>query len=255
MAREAKKASTGVRKRVWLVLAVCVAGGASTAFAAIKVHRYFTTDPQFAISRDRQDAITIYGLRYASRARVQRVFADDIERSVFSVPLAERRRRLLAIDWVLDAAVSRVWPDRLVIRITEREPVAFVAEQYSVLLIDRYGMLLEVPEKANFAFPVLRGVRTDEPQAQRVEKVKTLLRLEDDLGPLMKDVSEVNVASADTIQMVSQVGDRSVELIVGTTNFRTRYANFLDHYSEIRKRSPDVRVFDLRLDDRITAKE
>ena len=67
------------------------------------------------------------GLTYASRAKVQRVFAGDFDRSIFSVPLAERRRRLLAIDWVEDASVSRVWPDRLVVRIRERKPVAFVS--------------------------------------------------------------------------------------------------------------------------------
>ena len=63
---------------------------------------------------------------YASRSKVQRVFADDFDRSIFAVPLDERRRRLLAIDWVEDASVSRVWPDRLVVRIRERKPVAFV---------------------------------------------------------------------------------------------------------------------------------
>ena len=69
----------------------------------------------------------LQGLVYASRFKVQRVFAADFEHSVFSVPLAERRRRLLAIDWVEDASVSRVWPDRLVVRIRERKPVAFVS--------------------------------------------------------------------------------------------------------------------------------
>ena len=84
------------------------------------------TDPQFTLSRDRPDALTIEGLNYASRAKVQRVFAEDFDHSVFSVPLDERRRRLLAIDWVEDASVSRIWPDRLVVRIRERQPVAFV---------------------------------------------------------------------------------------------------------------------------------
>ena len=32
------------------------------------------------------------------------------------------------------------------------------------------------------------------------------------------------------------------------------YRNFINHYPEIRKRSPEAGAFDLRLDDRITAK-
>ena len=38
-------------------------------------------------------------------------------------------------------------------------------------------------------------------------------------------------------------------------NFARRYQNFLSNYPEIRKRSPGVKIFDLRLDDRITVKE
>ena len=45
-----------------------------------------------------------------------------------------------------------------------------------------------------------------------------------------------------------------VELLVGDQHYRARYLNFLNHYDEIRKRSGDAGVFDLRLDDRILAR-
>jgi hypothetical protein len=44
-------------------------------------------------------------------------------------------------------------------------------------------------------------------------------------------------------------------LILGDGNYARRYQNFLSHYPEIRKRSAEVKTFDLRLDDRITAKD
>ena len=89
---------------------------------AAALWRFVLADPQFTLSRDRAGALTIEGLHYASRFKVQRVFAADFGRSVFSLPLDERRRRLLGIDWVEDASVSRIWPDRLVVRIRERTP-------------------------------------------------------------------------------------------------------------------------------------
>jgi hypothetical protein len=55
--------------------------------------------------------------------------------------------------------------------------------------------------------------------------------------------------------VVAQVEQRALELIVGDRNYATRYQNFLSHYPEIRKRSPGVKTFDLRLDDRITTKD
>ena len=129
MAREAKKAPDGnshggsgwAAWRCWRAGRGVGTGGAQGASAIV------THDPQFTLSRDHDsDALTVDGLAYASRAKVQRVFAQDFDRSVFAVPLDERRRRLLAVDWVEDASVSRIWPDRLVVRIRERKPVAFV---------------------------------------------------------------------------------------------------------------------------------
>src|SRR5580765_8708840 len=137
-------------------------------------------DGQFILSHERKDAITILGLTYASRWKVQRVFAGDFDRSIFSVPLAERRRRLLAIDWIEDASVSRVWPDRLVVRIRERRPVAFVSFRSGVLLIDSHGVLLEPPGQAQFAFPVIGGVREDQTEAQRREHVRAFLQVQDE---------------------------------------------------------------------------
>jgi len=82
-----------------------------------------------------------------------------------------------------------------------------------------------------------------------------MLQVQDELGYLAKDVSEVNVADLENIRIVAQVQQRAIELILGESKFASRFQNFLNHYAEIRKRSPEVKTFDLRLDDRITAKE
>jgi cell division protein FtsQ len=255
MARESKKESAGSRKLVrrWALAIAAVA--VFTAAAVILLHRYVVNGRQFWLSRDHRDALMIDGLRYTSRGKVQRIFAADADRSVFSVPLDERRRRLLAIDWVEDASVSRIWPDRLAVRIRERTPVAFVEVESTVMLIDAYGTLMEPPARASFAFPVLSGIRAEDPPERRLEAVNTLLRVENELGPLMKDVSEVNAADPSDIRIVAQVGGRVTELILGDEDLAPRYRNFLNHYTEIRKRSPDMRVFDLRLHDRILALE
>ena len=255
MARESKKESRGVRWRLWLGLLGLGAAFVSTGFAAFKVRQYVIADPQFSLSRDRRDALTIEGVRYSSRSRVQRIFAGDFDHSVFSVPLGERRRRLLAIDWVEDASVSRIWPDRLVVRIRERKPVAFVTLRSGILLVDAHGVLLESPLQASFTFPVLSGVKEDESESGRRERVRTLLRLEEDMGYLMKDISEVDTSDPDDLRVVTQVDHRALTLLLGDNNFGRRYQNFLNHYPDIERQSPEVKIFDLRLDDRITAED
>jgi hypothetical protein len=76
-----------------------------------------------------------------------------------------------------------------------------------------------------------------------------------DLGTNARDVSEVNAADPDNVRVIAQAGGRAVELILGDTNFGRRYQTFLNHYPEMQKRSPNVKTFDMRLDDRILAKE
>jgi cell division protein FtsQ len=255
MARESKKSAGGIRWRLWLGLAAGAVVCVSTAMAALKVREYALTDSQFMLSRDNRAALTIQGLTYASHSKVQRVFAADFDRSIFSVPLDERRRRLLAIDWVEDASVSRIWPDRLVVRLRERKPVAYVLFRPGVLLIDAYGALLGPPPQAQFTFPVLSGVREDQTEAQRRDHVRLLLRIEEEMGYLAPDLSEVDTTDFDNVRLVVQVEHRALELLMGDGNYARRYQNFLSHYPEIRRQSPEVKTFDLRLDDRITAKE
>jgi cell division protein FtsQ len=249
------KAAKGAGWRKAAVIALAGALFVSTAMAALRVRRYALSDPQFRLSPGRADALTLQGLRYTSRPKVQHVFAADFGRSIFAVPLEERRRRLLAIDWIEDATVSRVWPDRLSVHIRERRPVAFVFFRSGVLLVDANGVLLDPPARAQFTFPVLSGVREDESEAQRVQRVRKLLQVEQEIGPAAKDLSEVNAADLDNIHIVAQVEQRAVELILGDANFGQRYQNFVSHYAEIRRRSPEVKTFDLRLEDRITGKE
>jgi cell division protein FtsQ len=255
MAKESREITQGFNWRLWLVVVALGVAGVSTAVAGFRVRQYALTDPQFMLSRDRQDALAIQGLNYTPRTNVQRVFGTDFDHSIFSVPLEARRRRLLAIDWVEDASVSRIWPDRLLVRIRERKPVAFVLFRSGVLLIDAHGVLLDPPAQAQFAFPVLSGVREDETEDQRRECVRALLRLEEDMGYMAKDVSEVNAADPDNIRIIAQVENRTMELIMGDRNFARRYQNFLEHYPEIGKRSPNVRTFDLRLDGQVTARD
>ncbi len=254
MAKASAK-TNGVRWRLWLGLSALLLVFVSTGWAAVRLHRYAVTDPRFTLSPQDKDALKIEGLNHVARGRVARVFAEDFGRSIFSIPIAERRRRLLAIDWVEDASVSRLWPDRLAVRIRERKPVAFVAMRAGPLLVDAAGVLLDPPARAQFAFPVLNGVREEDSEAQRRERVGSFLRLQREFGQLAGNVSEVDVSDVNDIRIVVRVEDRAIELMLGDENFAARYRNFLDHYQEIRKQSDDARTFDLRLEDRITARK
>lgn len=246
--------------RLWLSvvagLLLCVA----TAVAAYRVQGYVLSDPQFRFWAEHRGALAIQGLSYTSRAKVVRAFEKDFGHSIFSIPIEERRRRLLGVDWVEDVVITRIWPNRLVVRITERTPVAFVnvpieTGMRRVLLIDTAGVLLEPPPQAHFTFPVLGGVTEAQTETERRSRVRAMLGLLGELGPQGRDISEVNAADLENLRVMTQFDGHAVELILGDGNYARRYQAFVAHYPEIRKRSGMVAAFDLRLDDRITAKE
>jgi cell division protein FtsQ len=252
------------RWRLALSAAVWMGAVSCVFLAARRVQAYACGDPQFTLEPPRvggPPGMTVDGARYASKSKILRVFEADFGRSVFLMPLPERRRRLLAVDWVEDAAISRIWPNRVWVRIRERRPVAFVNVQlgrrggYRVLLIDAHGVLLEQPPQARFQFPVLRGVSAEQEERERRHRVEAMLELLRDLGPGAAQVSEVDVSAPDNLGVVAQVDGVTVDLMLGDTNFGRRFQSFVTHFAEIRKRSPQATSFDLRLDAQITAKE
>ncbi len=235
------------RWRIWLTIAAWSTVFISSALAGRKVQQFVMTDSRFELSEPE-----LKGLENASRAKILQSFAPDAGRSIFHLPLAERRRRLLAIDWVEDASLSRIWPNHVVVRIYERKPVAFVIlPEHRYALIDSQGVLLSPPRR-RFEFPVLSGITEDENERDRRDRVHAMLRLLDGLGPeAARAISEVNASNVADLRLTTQVQGHAVELWMGDRNFGSRYENFLHHFTEIRSHSANVSIFDLRLDDRI----
>jgi cell division protein FtsQ len=241
--------------RLWLRVVLWSGIFAGAAYGAKEVHSFLLSDPRFEFRN-----LELRGAVYTSRERLQGVFAPDAHLSVFHMPLAERRRHLLAIDWVRTATIERVWPNRIVVTITERTPVAFArlpmpgSQRHWLALIDEEGILLSIPPKTRFSLPVLSGIteeQTDEDRRARVDSMQHLLA---DLGPQAKDISEVNAASAQDIRVIADVEGQGLELWLGDQHFRSRYVNFLNHYGEIKSHSENARIFDLRMDDRISTR-
>ncbi len=245
-----------------LAIWACIVAG--LALGSREVDSFLLRDPRFQFACGENEPacanLEIRGAVYANRARIQNVFAPDFNASVFSMPLAERRRRLLAVDWVNTASISRVWPHGIAVTVTERIPVAFAklpiagTSRYRFSLIDSDGVLLSIPPRVRFPLPVLSGVREEQPEADRRLRVKAMQHLLEDLGPQAQDISEINAASVLEMRLIAELDGRAVELWIGDQHYRSRYQHFVANYEDIRKHSDQASVFDLRLDDRILAK-
>ena len=241
---------------------ICIAVG--LLFAAWQIEQFVLTDKRFILEGPPEPGVPseqfqIAGIQHASEQHITDVFLKDFGRSIYLCPIAERRRKLLAVDWVKEASISRVWPNRILVRITERTPVAFVqipGPDGTMLygLVDSEGVMLDPQRASKLALPVIGGLltgRTEE--AKRRDQIKRFLRLQTDLGPSMDQISEIDVSDIENLKVTQVFEGKALTLMLGNQQFLQRYRNFIDNYSEIRKRLPDAVVLDLRLKDRITA--
>lgn len=237
---------------------------AGLAWGGIEVRSFLQSDARFSLDceqhRTNCASLEIHGAKHASIDRLRSVFVKDFGGSIFSIPLDQRRRSLLAVDWVASAAVSRIWPNRIVVTVTERVPVAFArlpiagSTRHFLALVDKEGALMALPSRSRFHLPVLAGLSESQSDAERKMRVDAMEHLLADLGSRAQDVAEVNAASIEEMRVIAQVEGRGVELWLGDQHYLSRFQNFLTHYTEIAKTSGESSVFDLRIDDRILAK-
>jgi len=225
-------------------------------FAWHRLEQFLIHDPRFAVSgpegADDASVIQIQGAQHASRRAIEGAFAEDMGQSIYLLPLEARRATLRTVDWVKDATVMRLWPNRVVVRVAERKPVAFVTLSGSRYgLIDEDGVILP-PATDRFHLPVLRGVAARHPLADRRDRVQRMQRLLRALGANADKIAEVDVTDREDLRVTQTYGGRMVTLLLGDQNFAVRYQNFLNHYAEIREKMPDASSLDLRMEDRIT---
>ena len=244
---------------LWAMLAILLLGG---LVGWNQIEHYLIRDQRFVLAGptdpgEESRNLRVDGVRNASKSAVLQVFEKDYGRSIYQIPIAERRRNLLAVKWVKDATVSRVWPNELRVTVLERTPVAFVTvadgtEGRRPQLVDTDGRLLDQETPAKFALPVLLGLsheQTDEERATRVRRMQKLIaELESDASNL----SEIDAADPENIKIVYQYQGKAFTLTLGGRRFKYRMERFLSHYPDIEKQVPDARVFDLRVEDRIT---
>jgi cell division protein FtsQ len=234
----------------------------ASLYAFHSLEQFLIRDARFTLNlpgssqESGSESLQISGSAHASARAIEAVFAEDFGRSVYLIPMSDRRASLRTVDWIKDASVARFWPNRIVVGVNERKPVAFVTlgsgpESKHPALIDEEGVILPAAQD-RFMLPVLLGVSASDSLAVRREHVQRLLSLLKDLGNAARAVSEVDVSDPDNLKISEPFDGRVVTLLLGDRNFALRHQNFVNYYAEIRKKLPSASVLDLRLEDRIT---
>lgn len=148
---------------LWVLHAACF-----RVWPAIVGHPYFNLERV----RVRCDTDAVGPEKIAARAGL---YAGT---SLWELDTAAAEDALEQPAWVRDAKVSRHFPDRVVVQVEEREPVAASPAGASLFLIDESGVIFS-PEgrREHPDVPYLTGWQSAGDEAERAIRLRTLLQI------------------------------------------------------------------------------
>lgn len=232
-----------------------VLGVVGVAFAAA---RYSVLhDSNFVLAASSE--IQLEGNRHLTRPQVVSVFASDLQRNIFRVPLAERQADLERLPWVEHATVMRLLPDHVRVQVMERRPVAFVRQGTQIGLVDGSGVLLDMPQDVagdpNYSFPVLTGLSAKDPlpvRAARMESYKRFMSELDSTGEkFTKSLSEVDVSNPEDVKALIASGGTDLLVHFGDENFLQRYRVFQQNLPAWKAQYPRLAAVDTRYEHQL----
>ncbi len=249
-----KKVATRLRVAILVLIAIGVVGTVGSYLYAYGKHSW-----RFRI--ESSDNILITGNQHVSRAQIMQIMGGDIGRNIFFVPLEGRRKALEQIPWVRSATVMRFLPNHLRVDIQERVPVAFIQFGQRVELVDADGVVMEIPSgtQANWAFPVVIGMRETDPLAVRAPRMKVYQQLIGDLDSTgernSQDLNEVDLSDPQDVKVTVADNTRSLVVHLGETDFLERFKIFKSHVQEWRQQHANLQSVDLRYEHQVILNE
>jgi cell division protein FtsQ len=235
----------------FLLVLGAVAVGLAYARAAV------LGDARFTLAA--ADEIQVVGNQHLTREQAVAVFAADMQRNIFLVPLGKRRADLERLPWVGHATVERLLPNRLRVQIQERVPVAFVRQGTQIGLADAKGVLLDMPEAdagdPQYSFPVLTGIVAADPLSTRAARMGIYLEfmkaLDSSHEHLSRNISEVDVSDPEDVRALVTAGDADVLVHFGEGQYLERYRSFEAHLPAWRTQYPKLAAADMRYEGQI----
>src|SRR4029077_1434781 len=236
---------------IWAAVAAALIFLCSIAVASL--YHYGERSWRFRV--ESSDDVEIIGLENVTRAQVMEVMGGDIGRNIFFVPLAQRKVQLEQIPWVKSASVMRFVPHRLKGEIHERTPVAFARVGSRILLVDGAGMLMELPGKKKYSFPVMLGMNPGAPLSTRTARMKIyndmVSQLDSSGAHYSQELSEVDLSDPEDVKVLANNSGGEVLVHLGSSNYLDRYKVYVTHVQTWRQQFDKLESVDLRYDRQI----
>jgi cell division protein FtsQ len=256
-----KSRGAGRSRTVKDVLILCLKiASAIIALAITTFGVYVARDTLLHARRFNVAIKEIHGLRYVPEShvlmRIREV--EELNKNLLALDIYQLRKSIELLPWVKEAIVQRILPDKLVISIKERVPIAFARVERGTLLVDEDGILLEnKPETlSTFDFPVVSGLETGfaaetlARNKKRIALYRDLIQSLDENGAgLSQDISEIYLQDTGNVSVI--VSEDTVLVHLGAENFQEKFRRYLAMSRELKQKYPLLDSVDLRYSNQV----
>lgn len=181
--------------------------------------------------------VQIFGIHHISHAELQNLILPLIKKGFFAVDLSEIKDRITQLSWTNHVVVQRVWPDKLIISLSEKNAIALWNDES--LLSDSGEIFTPSTETYPKNLPKLTGLTGEQLKLMRYyTKINTLF------SPLHFTVTNLALSPLQSWEVTLSNG---IKLNAGNKDILTRLSHFVKVYSKIiGAREGDVEYIDLR---------
>ncbi|RLB00987.1 MAG: hypothetical protein DRG83_10790 [Deltaproteobacteria bacterium] len=249
------------RRKRTLLLAGYVCGFLVAVFIVSSVfvlgYRYLITTPYLRIN-----AIEVQGCRQLSAQQVIRLSGVHVGQNLLAVNLKKIRKRIEINPWVEGVIINRVIPDKLVIEIEEKNPVALVQLRKKYLVDSRGKLIVPVKNTEGFRdrnYLVLTGLNEKEVLARGgvpadvYDQFRQFIAIGGSNGNWF-DLGEIKEVRWDPLNgLILSYGASDMVIKLGKGSFSLKFSMLRRVMGEISRRNIDeqVKEIDLRCSPRV----
>lgn len=236
---------------IWLAARI-VLGVVGAAVAAWQAASWLATAPVLRVAN-----VSIEGNHRLSRGEVESILKGLEGEHILGLDLVEWQERLLASPWVAEAAIRRVLPNGVEVRVREREPMAIGRVGSTLYLVDPNGVVVDEygPAYSDLDLPMVDGLSAGSGAARgqidatRVALAGRVIASIRSRPELMARLSLIDVSNPhDAVVMLE--GDTAL-LRLGEEQFAERLQQYFDLGDALRERVATIDYVDLRFPERL----
>jgi len=230
--------------RAWLPVAAAVLVFLLVGAAGAAAYSWLGRSPVFSVR-----VVDMNPGVHVSKDEISGILRGVARGNIWSLSKEEIGRRILSHPYVREVVVRKAFPDKLMVRIEEREPVAMINLD-ALYYVDEGGSIFKrLTAYDAKTFPILTGFPRDDLAAgdpvtiRNLKKTIDLLRRAE-VGTLSRNISEVHYDAQDGYTLVTR--DYGLQLKIGTMDFGEAMRRIEEAMPKLASLGGEKKVVDLK---------